>query len=178
MEERKLKLYISMSVDGFIATKDDDLSWLSIAEKEGEDYGYAAFTKDVDTYIVGRRTYEVVLKLCEGKFPPAEKFDCYVISREERAPENGVQFYNGDLEKLVYELKQRPGGTIYCDGGGAIVKLLMAKSLIDEYIIFMMPTMLGDGIRLFQGGVKPIGLKALEPKFFEAGVVRLHYVNQ
>jgi len=51
---RKVVLYISMSLDGFIATKDDDLSWLSIVEKEGEDYGYAEFTKEVDTYIVGR----------------------------------------------------------------------------------------------------------------------------
>jgi hypothetical protein len=37
--ERKLILYISMSLDGFIATEDDDLSWLSVVEKEGEDYG-------------------------------------------------------------------------------------------------------------------------------------------
>ncbi|WP_157662409.1 hypothetical protein [Polaribacter sp. SA4-10] len=53
MNNRKLILYISMSLDGFLATKEDDLSWLSIAEKEGEDCGYVAFNKTVDTYIVG-----------------------------------------------------------------------------------------------------------------------------
>ena len=51
-----------MSLDGFIASKDDDLSWLSIVEKAGEDYGYELFTKTVDTYIVGRVTYETILK--------------------------------------------------------------------------------------------------------------------
>ena len=46
-----------MSLDGFLATNNDDLSWLSIVEKEGEDYGYSEFNKSVDTYIVGRVTY-------------------------------------------------------------------------------------------------------------------------
>ena len=44
-----------MSLDGFIATKEDDLSWLSTVQVEGEDYGYEAFNETVDTYIVGRR---------------------------------------------------------------------------------------------------------------------------
>jgi len=60
---RKVVLYISMSLDGFLATKDDDLSWLDMVEKEGEDYGYFTFNETVDTYIVGRQTYDVVLKL-------------------------------------------------------------------------------------------------------------------
>ena len=58
MSDRKLILYISMSLDGFIATENDDLSWLSIVEKEGEDYGYNSFQETVDTCTVGRKTYE------------------------------------------------------------------------------------------------------------------------
>ena len=46
-----------MSLDGFIATEDDDLSWLSMVEQEGEDYGYAAFNETVDTYIMKYRSY-------------------------------------------------------------------------------------------------------------------------
>ena len=61
-----------MSVDGFIATKDDDLSWRSMVEKEGEDYGYEKFNKYVDTYIVGRKMYDVVLKLTGGVFSQCE----------------------------------------------------------------------------------------------------------
>ena len=53
----------------------------------------------------------------------------------EKESENGVTFYNGDLEDLISDLKGQEGKNIYCDGGGQIVKLLMEKNLIDEYII-------------------------------------------
>ncbi len=177
MQDRKVVLYISMSLDGFIATKEDDLSWLSIVEKEGEDYGYTQFTERVDTYIVGKKTYDVILKLTRGVFPQAEQYKCYVITRQERASENGVTFYNGDMEALITQLKNEPGKDIYCDGGGQIVKLLMAKNLIDEYIVSVIPIILGDGKRLFLGGINAINLKALPSKDFESGLVQLRYVR-
>ena len=175
MSERKVILYISMSLDGFIATKDDDLSWLSMVEKEGEDYGYFSFTDSVDTYIVGRQTYDTVLKLTGGKFPQAEQFDCYVITRQERQNENGITFYNGDIEDLIYRLKKEKGKNIYCDGGGQIVKLLMEKNLIDEYIVSIIPIILGDGKRLFLGETERIKLKAKSSKKFDTGLIQLHY---
>ncbi|TKG94321.1 dihydrofolate reductase [Puteibacter caeruleilacunae] len=172
---RKLILYISMSVDGFLATKDDDLSWLSVSEKEGEDYGYAEFYKDVDTYIVGRNTYDKILSLTGGVLPQAETLDCYVITHQDIEPKDGVKFYNGDLEALIHQLKSTEGKNIVCDGGGQIVKLLMEKNLIDEYIIAVIPIFLGDGKRLFMGEIDQINLKALPSKYFDTGVVQLHY---
>ncbi len=177
MSERKLILYISMSLDGFIATEDDDLSWLSVVEKEGEDYGYAAFNESVDTYIVGRRTYEIVLKLTGGVFPQAEQHKCYIITRDERPDENGVTFYNGDLSELINSIKQQEGKHIYCDGGSQIVKLLMQQDLIDEYRVSVIPVILGGGIRLFQEGNPMIKLKALPSKHYDTGLVHLHYVR-
>ncbi len=173
----KVVLYISMSLDGFIATNDDDLSWLSRVEKEGEDYGYTDFMETVDTYIVGRRTYEVILKLTGGIFPQAKKYTCYVLSRVSRKGENGVHFYNGEIEDLINKLKSEKGKDIYCDGGGQIVQLLMEKNLIDEYIISIIPIILGDGKRLFLGGTPPIDLIAKPSKQFESGLVQLHYVK-
>ncbi len=178
MGKRKLVLYISMSLDGYLATKDDDLSWLSIVEREGEDYGYTAFNESVDTYIVGRATYDVVLKLTGGTFPPAEQHKCYVITRQERASENGVTFYNGDLETLIHQLKSENGKNIYCDGGGQIVKLLMEKNLIDEYRVAIVPIILGEGKRLFLGGTPRIDLEALPSKQYVSGLVHLHYVKK
>ena len=177
MAERKLLLYISMSLDGFIATKNDDLSWLSMVEKTGEDYGYAEFNTRVDTYLVGRKTYDIVLKLTGGIFPQASLHKCYIITRQHRESENGVTFYNGDLETLIHNLKAEEGKHIYCDGGGEIVKLLMEKNLIDEYIISVIPIILGDGKRLFQGGTPHINIKAMPSKQFESGLVQLHYVK-
>ncbi|MEO1515165.1 MAG: dihydrofolate reductase family protein [Bacteroidota bacterium] len=178
MSQRKVILYISMSLDGFIATKEDDISWLSCVDKKGEDYGYEAFTETVDAYIIGRTTYEVVLGLCGGQLPQAERFDCYVITRQEREPENGVTFYNGDIEELIYKLKQEEGKNIYCDGGGQIVQLLMQKNLIDEYIVSIIPILLGDGKRLFLGQTQQISLQALPSKQYDTGLVQLRYLKQ
>lgn len=172
---RQVILYISMSLDGFIATLDDDLSWLSIVQKEGEDYGYGALQERCSAYIIGRKTYEVVLGLTGGEFPQSAMYDCYVITHEERAPENGLRFYTGPIEDLIKQLKSKEGKDIYCDGGAEIVNLLMEKDLIDEYIISVIPVLLGNGKRLFKGGLPRLDLKALPSTFFDSGLVQLHY---
>ena len=59
---RKLSLFIAMSLDGYIAQPNDDLSFLKTVEREGEDYGYANFASTIDTLIVGRKTYDYVLE--------------------------------------------------------------------------------------------------------------------
>ncbi|WP_414654766.1 dihydrofolate reductase family protein, partial [Flavobacterium sp. UBA4854] len=59
---RKIKLFIAVSLDGYIAKPNDDLSFLKLVEKEGEDYGYEEFTSEIDTIIIGRKTYDYVLK--------------------------------------------------------------------------------------------------------------------
>lgn len=164
-----------MSLDGFLATKDDDLSWLSIVDKEGEDYGYSAFNETIDSYIVGSKTYEKVLSMTEGTFPPASQHDCYVITRQEKESENGVTFYNQGVEKLIKELKSEEGKNIFCDGGAMVVQMLMDKNLIDEYRISVIPIILGDGKRLFRGETPRINLEAVSSKQYESGLTHLHY---
>jgi dihydrofolate reductase len=175
IERAKLVLYICMSLDGFIATSDDDISWLSIVDREGEDYGYTEFSASVNSYIVGRKTYDKVMKMMNGEFPPAKQFDCYVVSRTRTGRENGVTFFNGNVDDLIKELKRKSSKNIYCDGGGEIVKLLMQGSLIDEYIVSVIPTLLGDGKRLFAGGTPSIGIELQSVKKYESGLVQLRY---
>ena len=79
---RKLILYISCSLDGYIAKPNDDLSFLQSVQMSGEDYGYYDFVKTVDTVIVGRRTYDWVVG--QGyAFPHADK-ESYIITRSAR----------------------------------------------------------------------------------------------
>jgi dihydrofolate reductase len=174
MATPQLVLYICMSLDGYIASKDDDISWLSIVDREGEDYGYTEFSESVDNYIVGRKTYDKVMNMV-GEFPPAKEFKCYVISRERSGSENGITFYNGDIRQLVDELKRDGRKNIYCDGGGELVHLLMENKLIDQYIISIIPTIRGDGKRLFLGGTQPSDIILRSVKRFESGLVQLHY---
>ncbi len=61
ISNRKIVLYIAMSLDGYIARDNGDIDWLSMVESHDEDYGYKDFLKSVDTVIMGRRTYDQVL---------------------------------------------------------------------------------------------------------------------
>jgi dihydrofolate reductase len=177
MSDRKVILYISMSLDGYLATKDDDLSWLSVVQDGNEDYGYKDFNDTVDTYIVGRATYDVVKKLTGGEFPQAKQHKCYVITRQDIDDVDGITFYNGGIEQLILELKSKDGKNIYCDGGAQVVKVLLEKNLIDEFIISVIPVILGDGKRLFIGETPFINLKSLGAKTFDSGLVQLHYTR-
>jgi dihydrofolate reductase len=176
MADRKLILYIGMSLDGYIATKDDDISWLDEIDHGSNDYGYVDFTSTVDTYIVGRKTYDVVMKLTDGVFDQANKYKCYVLTRQDIEDQDGVTFYNGDIEALITKIKSEEGKNIYCDGGGEVVKLLMEKDLIDEYIISVMPVLLGNGKPLFKGGTSKLDLKCVESIQYDSGVVQLRYM--
>lgn len=170
---RKLILYIAASLDGYIAGPNDDLSFLSCAEQEGEDYGYTAFVATVDTVIVGRRTYEKVLSMGVD-FPHSNK-ECYILTRTPRPAEGSLTFYSGDLTTLVHSLKAREGGTIFCDGGAAVVHALLAANLIDEIILSVIPVLVGDGIPLFQPGRPTQPLRLLRYQTFPKGLVQLHY---
>ena len=174
---KKVVLYISMSLDGFIATEDDDLSWLSKVEKAGEDYGYHDFVASVDTYIVGRKTYDKVVEMV-GEFPQRNQFDCHIITRNPKLTAEGVNFYSGNLKELIAELKTKNGKNIYCDGGGEIVNLLMKDDLIDEYIVSIIPTILGKGKRLFSGINNSLDIKLVETKAFDTGLVQVKYKRE
>lgn len=171
--KRKVILYIAMSLDGYIATSDGDISFLSSVEKEGEDYGYEDFIKTVDTVILGRKTYEKVLSF-GIPFPHANK-ETYVITHQERVSKGKINFYNGELSVLIQKLKQTEGQNIFVDGGAQIVNQMLRENLIDECIISIIPHFLGEGIALFQAGRPQRPLQLLSNKAFETGLIQLHY---
>jgi dihydrofolate reductase len=173
MNERKVILYIAMSIDGFIARNDGDIDWLSTVEQTGEDYGYGEFIKTIDTVILGRKTYDKVLTFGIG-FPHADK-ECYVITRSELPSKEKITFYNKDLKQLIVGLKKKKGGNIFVDGGAEIVNELMKQYLIDEYIISIIPILLGSGIRLFNHIRSEQQLHHIETESFETGLVQIHY---
>lgn len=103
---RTLSLFIATSLDGYIAKPNDDLSFLKLVEKEGEDYGYAEFTANIDTIILGRKTYDWVLREIGASHYDNGERDVYVITRNERPGVGRTKFYTGNLAELVQELKK------------------------------------------------------------------------
>lgn len=172
---RKVILYIATSVDGYIAKPNDDLSFLSLVEKQGEDYGYADFVQSVDTVIIGRKTYDWIMKMVP-KFVHADK-KTFVITRTAKASIGNTHFYTGSLRELVVTLKQEQGKNIFVDGGAEIVHELLKENIIDEFIISIIPVLVGDGIRLFKDGRPEQVLQLVSTKQFETGLTQLHYVR-
>lgn len=172
-KNRQVILYIAMSLDGYIAKPNDDLSFLSIVEKDGEDYGYADFVSTIDTVILGRKTYDWVMKQV-GEFPHADK-NAYIITRTARPTIGKTDFYTGDLTDLVRKLKSENGKNIFCDGGAEIVNELLKNDLLDEIIISVIPILIGNGTRLFKDGRPEQKLKLVNVKTFDTGLTQLHY---
>lgn len=172
---RKISLFIATSLDGYIAKPNDDLSFLKLVEKEGEDYGYAEFTNTIDTLIIGRKTYDYVLKEIGPSHYDNGQRDIYVITRTERPQAGRTTFYTGNLSKLVERLKSEKGKNIYCDGGAEVINELLKHDLIDEFIISVIPVLLGNGTRLFKDGRPEQTLEFITAKTFETGLTQLHY---
>ena len=123
---RKVFVYIAASLDGYIAKHDDDLTFLSLVEQEGEDYGYAEFIDTIDTVIIGRKTYDKVQSM-GIEYLRADK-EYYIVSRTPRAQEGNVRFHSGDLKALVEELKEKEGKHIFVDGGAEVVGVGVAAT--------------------------------------------------
>ncbi|SFT90774.1 dihydrofolate reductase [Lishizhenia tianjinensis] len=171
--QRKVILYISCSLDGYIAKPNDDLSFLNPMMVEGEDYGYTDFVQTIDTVIVGRKTYDWVVKEV-GYFPHQDK-ESYIVTSQPKESLGLTHFYTGSLKELVRSLKSRAGKNIYCDGGAQLVNNLLKEDLLDEIILSIIPITLGQGVKLFEEGIPEHVLELHETKSFKTGLVQLHY---
>lgn len=171
---RNVLLFIAMSLDGYIAKTDGDLTFLEMVEKEGEDYGYTKFLETVDTVILGRKTYDKILSM--GNDLPYGNRNIIVLTRNPPPVTGKITFYSGSLSELIANLRSKAGLNIYCDGGAETVHQLLQEDLIDELTVSVIPVLLGDGIRLFSEGFPEKKLQLVQAKSFEKGLVQLHYL--
>jgi len=170
---RKVILYISMSLDGYIAREDGDISFLNAMEQPGEDYGYLEFCKTVDTVIIGRKSFDKVISM-GYQYPHTDK-EVFIISGARSEGSGSFKYYSGSLKDLVEDLRSQPGKDIYCDGGASVANQLMEHNLIDEFIVSVVPVMIGEGIRLFRDGRPEMKIRLTNCKKFKTGLIQLHY---
>lgn len=174
---RKLKLYIAVSLDGKIAGKNGEVDWLEqVPNPDSTDYGYQDFLNTIDTTLMGNETYKEVLKLSES-FPYSDKTN-YVFTRDKSLTEDkNVKFVSEDPLSFVKDLQKKDGKDLWLIGGGQINTLLESAGLIDEYLVFIMPIILGDGIPLFASHPAKQFLRVVKATTYASGVVGLHYKN-
>ena len=167
----KITLYIATSIDGFIAKKDGSVKWLDKFNNLGENYGYESFSNSINTVVMGNVTYEQVLGF--GEYPYKNK-QGYVFANKEKSDDN-IIFVNGDVKEFIDNLDKEKDHNIWLIGGANIVNQFLKYNLIDEFIIFVMPVILGEGIRLFSNDNQEKELILTNSKSFKSGVLELKY---
>ena len=172
---RKIVLFIAMSLDGYIADIDGKVDWLSGQNNdvEGSD-SYTDFVNSVDTVIMGWTTYHQIVTELSPEQWIYDNLQSYVITHRNCAPKSNVTFVSENPCTLVNDLKQKNGKNIWICGGADIVHQLMQNNLIDKYYISIIPTILGNGIRLFNVIDQKTDLRFITSKSSN-GIVELVY---
>ena len=173
-KRRKVIVHIGISADGYIARSDGDLEWLTSRPAPKGFYGMNAFMRSVDTMVLGRKTYEVSLRM-GAKFDSQSR--SIVFSRHPRPADaaSGVEFVNDAIGPFVSRLRGQPGKDIWLMGGGEIIASFLDAQAIDEFVISVVPVFIGDGIPLIARRHRHVPLELRSIERFEDGVVQLHY---
>lgn len=177
MNGRKTVLYIGMSLDGYIADKNGGVGWMGDHGASTEDPGsYPAFIQTIDTVIMGWTTYHQVtteLSPDEWVYPG---LDTWVITHRKLPADDHdqIRFTDQDPCGLVKDLLSQDGKDIWICGGASIVQQLLREDLIDTFYISVIPTLLGEGIRLFQGPGREKKLRLVKNQSYN-GVTDLVY---
>jgi len=162
----RLVLYIAASLDGFIADKEGRVGWLE--QFDSPEYGYEDFVAGVDTLIMGRVTYEQTLTF--GPWPYTGKRVIVMTRRALQGAPPGVEAWQGDD---VVPLLSGITGDAWLVGGAESARVFLERGLVDTLRLFVIPTLLGDGIRLFQNVRATLRLAAC--RRYSTGVVELEY---
>lgn len=165
-------LQVATSLDGYIARLDGSIDWLPVPEEGGEDYGYTKFYNSIEALVMGSTTYEQVLGF--GDWPYPGKFSYVLTTRNLSTTRTDVRFVKGGVEEVVEDVKKKGYKRVLLVGGGKVAASFMEKGLVSEYIIGVIPIILGAGISLYQS-VPEQNLDLIETNTFSSGVVGLRY---
>jgi dihydrofolate reductase len=169
---RRIRYHVACSLDGYIADEAGGADW--IVHEPGIDFKelFAQF----DTFLMGRRTYEPMMKTTGMGMSGKE---VVVVSRTLR-PENhpGVTIVSDDLEEGVRELRARPGKDIWLFGGGELFRSLLELGLVDTVEPAIIPVVLGAGRPLLPGPAIQRRLTLTGHRVYPSGIVWLEYQVQ
>ena len=174
MAGRKIIVNIATSADGYIARTDGNLNWLTERPAPKGFYGLPQFERSTDAKILGRKTFDLSVKM--GARFGADNIH-YVFSRgSPPAPvPEGVEFVTESIRAFSERLRQQPGKNIWMMGGGEIIGSFLDEGAIDEFMISVVPTFIGEGIPLMAPRHREVALRLLGLQQFADGVVQLHY---
>ena len=169
----KLIYYAASSLDGFIADKEGDISWLDMINLDQDDHGFNAFYESIDSLIMGRRTFEQIVDFGDWPYPGKP---CWVLSNSGITSDyDRVNITSQNPDQLMKSLQQQGYTRTWLVGGGTLARSFHNHSLIDEYFVSLIPYLLGEGIPLLGHAGHACQLKLIESIQHASGVVQLRY---
>ncbi len=166
---RRIRYSVAMSLDGYIAGPNGEIDWI-IMDPE-IDFGaiYAQF----DTILVGRRTFEPMVKAGQPTIPGVKTFVFSSTLRQQDYPD--VTIINEKIEQTVAALRAESGKDIWLFGGGELFRRFLEVGLVDTVEVAVMPVLLGGGIPLLPTTSKETKLKLTGHRIYKSGIVILEY---
>jgi dihydrofolate reductase len=185
---RNIISFMHISLDGFVAGPRGEMDWIKVDEEIFDHVGRRV--SGTDTALYGRHTYEMM----EGYWPTAgdkpgaskhdrehsawyNKAHKIVLSRSlQGADLANTTIISDNPADRIGEIKSGPGSEILLFGSPTATHALMELNLIDGYLLFVNPIILGQGIPLFAGVKDKIALNLASTRQFASGVVELNYI--
>ena len=174
-KQRKIIVHIATSADGYIARPDGDIEWLTNRPAPRGFYGMGKFERSIDAKLLGRKTYDLSLRL-GATFTGKTRH--YVFSRQPppASVPSGVEFVTGGIGPFAKRLREQKGKNIWMMGGGEIIAAFLDAGAIDEFVISVVPVLIGDGIPLIAPRHLDVPLRLRSVQRFPDGLVQLHYI--
>ena len=175
----KVTIHMVSSLDGFIANKDNSVSWFETVdhyEKGVDEQDAAEFLKTIDCYVMGSRTYEHAMELSKaygwayGNTPTI-----LVTNRKLPSDRQNIQFYSGDLNILVNDRLIPNYKNVWLVGGAMLAKEFIRLKLADEIRVSILPIILGDGKLFFDHIGQEQALHLKDVTAYKSGMVELCY---
>ena len=177
----KLTIHMVSSLDGYIAKKDNSVSWFETADHYEQGVNVTEqdaqeFLKTIDCYVMGSRTYELALELSKSYGWVYGDIPTIVLThRKLPVDRQNIELYSGDLDKLVNERLKPNYKNVWLVGGAELAKDFIRLNLADEIRQSVLPIILGDGTPFYNqiGQEKALHLKNVTA--YKSGMVELHY---
>lgn len=170
--ERKIILSLAVSLDGYISDKNGGFEWITGYNDTNLDtlnkFDFNKFLDTIDIIVMGKKCYDQNFH----KDFKAKKI--YVVTSQHLEDYGNIHFIKGDIVKIIEEERKKEGKNIYLFGGGVSIDAFIKSNVIDEYIVAIIPTILGNGSPLFLGNNPKIDLH-LDEYIIDKGITILKY---
>jgi dihydrofolate reductase len=169
---RRVRYAVAVSLDGYIAGPNGEADWIVM----NPEIDFAAMFEQFDTFLLGRRTFEPMVRANRGETPGMKTFVFSRTLRQQDYP--GVTIVAEGVEETVAALRAEPGKDIWLFGGGSLFRSLLDAGLVDTVELAIMPVLLGEGIPLLAPPATQKKLQLTGHKVYPAGIVSLEYKVQ